>query len=754
MALFCKRPLAFFCFILTAATICGCFLHAPLCLLLAAILLGAGILSLVLYFLVPKRGHGIPLLIAICLACAGIGIGNMGLRVCPSRDRATSLPENVSETLVFTVLSNEYATSYSSGYTVLVTGDNSLLAGEKLKLSCNFESEWEVGDILCGEILLSSADSAEVKQYAYAHGIYFLGEMTEPPQKIGYSPSNRFFDNLRESLSATLTSRVKGESGRLISAILLGTKDNLSGFTIRDFRRSGMSHLLAISGMHLSLIILMIDFFLKKLAIHKNVRCVIILAFAAFYLVLTGFSLSTVRAFFMCVFVYLSFLFQSDNDHVTALFLALGVILLVSPTSVFDVGLWLSFSATLGIILANQLLEDLWRHREDNRKKTPYPVRRLVSAICLSLAANFTIIPVARLYFDEISLVSVFSNLVLSPLTTLLMFLSPWILVLGKVPLLGPFLVGMTNFLSSAILKLVHWISEIPGICVSLHYPFLDILFPVALIVFTLLLLFPLRHKWIVPTAYCLTAIAFFSLLINYNTVNKPLINIDYLDVNSSEMIVLCDTSEAVIIDVSKGNYAPLSEAYKIAATHERTEISSLVLTHYHSAYAGSIYRLCKSVPVRALYLPFPESEEEYYHFSALLTMASEQGIAVTVYDRNTELGLGDDLHLTVGKERRLTRSTHPVTCLSISARNKKIAYATSSFGETGAWAEEESVLSGADYLILGQHGPVYKEQYALPDAVMPANGLFIPGGKYLFETLPAVTVVQDSTSVSLCLVP
>ena len=79
---------------------------------------------------------------------------------------------------------------------------------------------------------------------------------------------------------------------------------------------------------------------------------------ALFYLALTGFALSTVRAFLMTSIVYLAYVLQDESDKLTTLLFSLFIILVSFPYAVYDIGMWLSFLAVLGIFIAGYFIEN------------------------------------------------------------------------------------------------------------------------------------------------------------------------------------------------------------------------------------------------------------------------------------------------------------------------------------------------------------------------------------------------------------
>ena len=178
--------------------------------------------------------------------------------------------------------------------------------------------------------------------------------------------------NLRRRLAARLEAAVGTDGLGLPSALLLGDRTALSPTLRRDFSRAGVSHLLAVSGLHLTLLFGMLALLLRFLRLPRRVRAVLLTLAAAGYLALLGFPPSATRAAVMLGFVYLSWLCAASADPLTSLGLAGALILGISPCAVVDAGFWMSFSATLGLLTVPAALRDPDRRRRAPRRRLPY----------------------------------------------------------------------------------------------------------------------------------------------------------------------------------------------------------------------------------------------------------------------------------------------------------------------------------------------------------------------------------------------
>ncbi len=725
MGLFCKRPFALFCILFTAATVCGCFLMPETCRFVYIFCGSLGLFLFILFIILPKKAKSAILALCFCVLFSALGFFRCYQDILAPRESLVPYEEKEMP-VTLTVLEVRYQYNYGSSYLVRVEriGDESF--EEKAILTYEFDPYFRENEILEGKVSLHSIESYSDYILSYlSDGITLYLEpadmgRTEADKPIpalvvtGEKERDGFLyqiQNINHTLSDIVTEGIGGEEGDLISSLLLGNQDLLSKAVMRDFRRAGIIHVLSISGMHLALMTVLSEFLMKRLRIHKNIRSVCILFIAFFYLALTGFALSTIRAFIMTAFVYAAYLFRSDNDPLTSLFAALFLILLIFPKAVYDVGMWLSFAATFGILITVLLLKPVSDalYNKLRNKKLFKPLNNMLSGILISFAASFCSFLPAWLFFDEISLLSIPATLLLSPIATFILYLAPFFLLFSGIP----YIAGILAFLLKQACRLLLYgtslFSLLPNATVSLHYPFEKILIPLTVAVFVILLLLPLRKKIIIPvSALCFTLVFFICIGI-YRYQSRDAMTTEYLRDEKSELLLLASAESTVLCDISGGAYSIVYDALLRSKAHYATEINAYVLTHYHTLHIGSLRRLSEQVLVRKLYLPFPITEDEYYIMLSLLNMANECGIPVTLYDRGEKLPLYKDFTLFVSDAIYLKRSTHPTFYVAVQNNENLLLYLGESSHEDRLAAQLRSLIPKANTVIFGTHGPIAK---------------------------------------------
>lgn len=718
MNLFYRRHLALFCALFAVASLGGCFLESRIKWVTGLSILGAAVLTVLLLPFVKKH-RALLLKGVLCLTFAAMALIKSYLIIDRERDKLAPLIGQTTEAEI-TVIGKNKTNDYFSSYEATVTFDDDTFDAV---LECEYKGDFSVGDILRGQVLVSRIeDQTEEAGYYLARGVYIVLLSSEDTLTVvdsGFSNFKIKMRSLNAKLASILEGEIGGDSADLVSAISLGNKKLLENSILRDFRRAGLSHVLAISGMHLSVIMLALEGLLRRLGVRREFRCALIFFVALFYLALTGFSLSTVRAFIMMSFVYLAFLLRNDNDAVTSLFFSLFLIFLISPNSVWDIGIWLSFLAVLGILTVDFFTKKISARLYESRlkKQVVKALLYFLSAILVTLAANIFVCFPMWLYFEELSLISVLSNLIVSPLISAVLFLAPILLLFSFAPFLQyltPAIAFALDGICRVILSIVSLVSHLENITVSLNYPFAGYIIVPATVLLFLLLLLPLRRKFWIPLVPAVATVLFVGCLIMHNITNEEALTADYLSSGESEMILLTTTKDTVICDFSTGANSYLYQAIDYSSKRFSTEISAVVLTHYHTYHISAFSRNAASSMIRTLYLPVPQNADEYHLMRSMIDVAKKAGTDVILYDRGNDFSPAENITLNLSNITYISRSTHPTFSLTVSAFGDQLTYvAESAHEEEALRADVEARLQSSDFIIFGTHGPITKKDFS-----------------------------------------
>lgn len=239
--------------------------------------------------------------------------------------------------------------------------------------------------------------------YACRHIYYFMKNAVIKKKSSGYSSYRQLMLNIREKLGKVLN-QCAGNDGAVFEAMLLGEKSNLDQELKLRYQMAGILHILAISGLHISILGMGLFSLLKKAGLGNGGAGFLSLCVMLQYGILTGGSVSSMRAVCMFVLAVGGKILGRIYDLLTALALAAILLLLDSPPCLYSSGFLLSFGAVTGLaVLSPCLIRSLGIKSKIGR------------ALVSSAAVQAAVLPVTLLFFSEVSIAGIFLNLMVLP---------------------------------------------------------------------------------------------------------------------------------------------------------------------------------------------------------------------------------------------------------------------------------------------------------------------------------------------------
>ena len=432
-------------------------------------------------------------------------------------------------------------------------------------------------------------------------------------------------ENIRQNIAGVFDRCFSSDGASLLRAVLLGDRDALSSADATVFRRTGVSHLLALSGMHLTVLTYALHRLLNLFRTPKKVRNILSLFFIVLYIVLTGFLPSLIRAGIMTALFLLSQMVRRPTDRVTNLVTALFTILLFYPLSTCDVGLLLSFLATLGIVLFSESKESAERQ---GKKRSGIFISFFCQPVLISLSATLFTFPVTAIVFGEMSLVFLPANL-LFPL------LLEWLVYLALPALALPFLRPLVSRFSEGYLYLLRAFSSLKGIYISVDY--IEVIVCSFLLLSAILLLFFIRKKKWWHIAFPLLPLCVIVLSLSFHTIDlKRQEDALYLSAGRGDYLLYRDEGETVLFSSSalseNAMYTPLG----ILSEMHESELDTFILTHYDDDLPSHLMDFSSRIRIHEVVLPTPlcdienalarevESLCETYHIRLTYTAPKE----------------------------------------------------------------------------------------------------------------------------------
>ena len=751
MGVFIKRPLCLFCFCFIAAALAGCFVGKTVKLALLFITTLCAVVFFVLGRKMTKRKYGF-IQSAIALLFSVVALCQSFVFIDAREDRLNSLMRE-GALVEFVVISEEYSSKYSTKYEGKLLSIDDSDVEENAFLVLEHEADFVAGDriFLIGNVSRTENNSSGLVTLPEDTSLEIISTIDKD---LLVSDEYRDFNisvmcgRIRSYVKGVFLERLDKVSASLSLGILTGDSSMIETSTVRDFRRVGLSHILAVSGLHLSVILGAFDFLLRSLCVGKGKRCVVITLLSLLLLALSGFSASACRAVLMLLCAYLCYALSREPDTLTSLSVAGALMLFVSPLSVGSVSFWLSFLATLGIVLYAELLRDTRRKRasEKGAKECRMSafVKKIFGALAVTLSANVFIVIIFWIFFGEVSVISPISNLLIAPLAEVYLILTVLVFVVGGFPLIGVVLSYAATLLCTLMIELASAFSSLDFSVVSLNYPFAGAVICIATVLISVLFIVKLRRRFVISLVPVASILVFCVCLVVYNTMNTS-VRVTYINEDERDSLLLTDSARCVLVDVSDGSYASFYNSREWFSETAFTEIESVVLTHYHARHVSSLDRLFKEEMVRVVCLPAPTSAEELDVMKDIISSALENGVAVKLYTDEQIFSVCEGFEMFKLRDGLRDGSTRKIISFSIQTREGMFTYADRSWHQADTNTGIAHFISSSEAVVLGCHGPIATEYRAPGNTGSPS--VIVGADKDIFAHTPDIS---DDSSVIL----
>lgn len=514
---------------------------------------------------------------------------------------------------------------------------------------------------------------------------------------------NTFLDNFRHDIISRSMLLSDRSSGGILSALLLGNKRDLPGDLALDFRVLGISHILALSGMHLAILSLGIDKLLSLFRIKRKLRVSITIAFIFAYMALTGFPISVVRAGIMLTVTLVLYLLSSTHDSVTSLFVAVTLIVILSPYAIYDISLWLSAFATLGVVMLGEL-----SNNKRARSKAISILRALVIAVLSSMFAIAATILLSATTFKTLSLMSIVSTLIFSPLCELIMYIGSIMLILGDVLPLGWALSALCNLVRA----LASSLSSIDGIYLSTDYLAPMLLILIFTVLFFAFLVLKVKYKRIFTSVLMIFLCVIYSVTYLNNQATLHRDDAVYLADNSDSKLLLKSEGYTAMISSAAFSSETAYSARRLLNQQKILKLDAYCFTHYTYGLINEITEIKYAIKVDRIYLPFPRNEDEESIARQLTSSLEESTTVIEYYNDGGYLNVGGfRIHPLVMTEYGKYPNNY---AFDIKYGSVDYLYLSSGILSTQYSDYVLNEINRFDAVIFGSHGMSYSPNYYL----------------------------------------
>lgn len=519
-----------------------------------------------------------------------------------------------------------------------------------------------------------------------------------------------------------------GPHADLVKALAVGMRGDLSDQINEAFSKSGITHLLAISGLHMALIAGAFFALLFPLRLGYALRRVLVMLLVGLYGLFVGFPPSVARAVLMLWAFYLSRIFLARYDGMTALACTALFITLLWPAQFWSAGFQLSYAAVAGILLfARPLghafgralgLSDQPAEPQDDQKTAAW--RRigswaggmLAEMTAVSVSAQIFVLPLLAWMFGEISCIGVLVNLLAIPLANLLLVGSLIALPLSLLPwpwAAAPVL-WVCRICAEGLKATALCMSRLPFAVVEAHVPWgVVCLMYLAALIFSFDRFKP-AFRIGMRTTLCVSAIALYLL---EPTLSQPK-NFTWtvLPVGEGDAMLLQKGRDTILIDSATAD----QQLYR-TLTALGVDVDLLVLTHGHADHAGGLSDLIKYDKVNKVILWADAPVETYDEpIRQALLLAPALGVPVQGV-RAGDVIVQGDISLTVLAPDTVSRDENRNSLVLLAqCDGRRILL----MGDADASVESSLALPEADAVKVAHHGSKTATSQAFVQAVHP----------------------------------
>lgn len=321
-----------------------------------------------------------------------------------------------------------------------------------------------------------------------------------------------YADQLRTKINSELIAAgFKNDALSIMNALLLGQRQTIDKTIYNNYVNSGTIHILAVSGLHVGILLWILNFLFKPLLYLKYghfIRPAILVAIMWSFAVIAGLSPSVTRAVTMFSVISIAMHLKRSTNIYNTLVISAFVILLVKPTFLFAVGFQMSYLAVLGIVSVQPIIYKLW--------KPKYIITdKLWQIFTVTLAAQAGVVPISLFYFHQFPGLFFISNIVVIPFLGLILGFGLLIIALALLGALPNFLVVSYSFIIDTLNNFIAWVAQFED------FLFRDIPFTMFQVIITYLIIVALvqvykfqNFKW---TAVSLILIIGFQGINFYN---------------------------------------------------------------------------------------------------------------------------------------------------------------------------------------------------------------------------------------------
>lgn len=703
------------------------------------VVFGAISLFLGVLMLFVKNNSWIPVVAVLLL---GFGSGQI-LYGIYDEVQLSPLRELDGQTVLVSFVAEDF--SYDTTYGIGVDG-KLRISGKtyRCRMYLNQTDPVEPGDRVIGDFRLryTAPGGLEDATYHSGNGILLLAYPKDESIALDGSPAWYHAPALlRQKVMDLISNSFPTDVAPFARALLLGDTSQLSYKTESNLSISGLRHIAAVSGLHVSILFSVVYVFAGR---RKWLTVLIGIPVLIVFMAMAGFSPSIMRAGIMQMLMLLALAISKEYDPPTALAFAVLTMLVCNPLTITSVAFQLSVASVTGIFLFSRRINGWILDAKRLGKFTLHPflgktVHTIAGSISVSVSALLTTTPLTAIYFGSVSLMSVLTNLLCLWAVTLLFCGIIAVCVLAAIWLpLGQAMGWLFAWIARYILGVAHLSGEMPLAAVYTSSPYI-----VAWLVFCYLLLIVfllMKQKCSLLMICCAALGLFLSVLVSWMEPRLDDYRVTVLDVGQGQCVLLQSDGKTYMVDCgSDDNEAAADTAVAFLHCQGIFHLDGIILTHYDKDHVGGVQYLLQRMETDVLILPQEIGRDAWDD----LILANYNGSVVRLQDdlqiswRNAQITVFSSWTNKSGNESSACVLFHTEKCDILITGDRSIT------GEKFLLQMEN--IPKLDALVVGHHGAASSTGEALLQQTQPDTALISVGADNPYGH-PAAEVLQRLT--------
>lgn len=562
-----------------------------------------------------------------------------------------------------------------------------------IKLDKNDESNIKYGDLICFEGAFQEAEESSnykgfsYKEYLKTINVYGTFKIQKNKVKVLgenylssiYMLSNKVKNSFEKQLDNLYIDNI--EEKALLKGILIGEVEEITDEQTENFKIVSLSHILAVSGMHISYIIICSIFILRLFGISKKCIHIITMLIIIFFMFLTNFTPSVVRASIMGIIFLISFLVKRRSDFWVNISIASLITLLYNPYILLSLSYQLSYLGTIGIVLGMKVVEEYRRRKGEIYKEETFNnkgvkreklkefilgkilvVKRFfIDAIVVCISAQLFVFPIILLNFNNFSLYFLISNLIVAPIIGVVVILGFIIIFFSYIIFpISIYLNYIENFLLVFINIMTNNISKLPNANLYLKTPYLFsvLLYYILILIFIGMYIakedvikikvrkyYKIFFKMlkIILISYIIIIISIDIGIFNFNT------KVYFVDVGQGDCsLIITEKNKKILIDGGGSESYDVGKNTTLPYLLDRriNKLDFVIISHFDSDHVQGLFTVLKNIKVENII--FSKQFEMTENYGKFLDIVKEKKINLILAKKGDVIKIDKNAYIEV----------------------------------------------------------------------------------------------------------